>query len=239
MSNETETRNQHLEPRVAKLEGQLDRLTEDVRSLASIVRDQGTTVEKQLSELTVAVTQAAGPRKTDWSTIIAAIMLVMAIGSAAFWPMYQTSMENKESVEQIRQEIADHRQLQLHPVGMTLVQRLESQLADHTISNRREMETHIDDAREMHATIEKSFLDKFNLVQKIHDLELSALKEKVQLHDDRLYGRVVKLEDKNSIEIEREKDELQMWRLKAMGVTVTPNVNTHTHEVIEQSSNKK
>lgn len=239
MSNETETRNQHLEPRVAKLEGQLDRLTEDVRSLASIVRDQGSNVEKQLSELTVAVTQAAGPRKTDWSTIIAAVMLVMAIGSAAFWPMHQTSMENKESVEHIRQEIDDHRQLQLHPVGAAIVQRLESQLDNYIVDNRKQMEIHTQDVKEMHTTIEKNFDDKLNLIQRIYDLELSALKEKVQLHDDRLYGRVVKLEDRNVMEMEREKDELQMWRLRAMGISTTPTVSTHTHEVVEQSPPSK
>lgn len=237
MSNESESRTQHLEPRVAKLEGQLDRLTEDVRSLASIVRDQGSTVEKQLSELTVAVTQAAGPRKTDWSTIIAAVMLVMAIGSAAFWPMYQTSTENKQSLEQIRQEVSDHKQLQLHPVGTALLQRLEVQLANHVIDNRQEMEAHIIDAKEMHSVIEKNFAEKISFIQKIHDLELSALKEKTQLHDDRLYGRVVKLEDKESIEIERERDELQMWRLKSMGIPTNPTVNTHTHEVLEQKNN--
>ena len=239
MSNESEPRNQYLEPRVAKLEGQLDRLTEDVRSLASIVRDQGNTVEKQLSELTVAVTQAAGPRKTEWSTIISAVLLIMAIGSAAFWPLNQTVQENKTAIETLNQNFQNHGLLTLHPVGQALVQRLELQLKDHVESNRHEMESHLEDAKEMHSVILKDVTKQIEYVQRIHELELSALKERVQLHDDRLYGRVVTLEDENRIEIERLKDELQMWRLRASGFGINPSVNTHSHEETRQDTTKK
>lgn len=224
----------HLEPRVAKLEEGLGRLTEDVRSLASIVRDQGSTVEKQLSELTIAVTQAAGPKKTDWGTLISAVLLVMAIGSAVFWPLNQTVEENKTAIETLDKSFQTHGQLTLHPVGQALLQRLELQLKDHVENNRQEMEDHLKDAREMHAVMMKDITKQNEYIQRIHDLELAALKEKTQLHDDRLYGRVVKLEDGNSLEIEREKDELQMWRMKALGVAVEPSVGTHTHEVVDQ-----
>lgn len=223
-----------LEPRVAKLEVSLDRLTEDVRSLALVVRDQGATVEKQLTELTVAVTQAAGPRKTDWSLIISAVLLVMAIGSAAFWPLNQTVQENKIALETLNTTFQDHTKLELHPVGKALLQRLEVQLKEHIDSNKRDMENRLVDIREMHNVMEQNTSTQIGHIQKIHDLELSALKEKIKFQDERLYGRVVKLEDKTSLEVEREKDELQMWRLKAMGVSTSPPVNTHTHEVIEQ-----
>lgn len=128
---EHDTKTQHLEPRVAKLEGQLDRLTDDVRSLASIVREQGTTVEKQLSELTVAVTQAAGPRKTDWSVIISAVLLVMAIGSAAFWPLNQISQENKVAIEELNKSFQNHEKINIHPVGSVILQRLENKLENY------------------------------------------------------------------------------------------------------------
>lgn len=225
--------NPHLEPRVAKLEGQLDRLTEDVRSLATIVRDQGITVEKQLSELTVAVTQAAGPRKTDWSMIISAVLLIMAIGSAAFWPLNQTVQENKLALENLNQSFQNHGQLTLHPVGQALLQRLELQLKDHIDVNRREMENHLADAKEMHSIIEKNVTKQIEYIQRIHDLELSDLKEKVDLHNDVLCGRVVKLEDQERLKAERDRDELQIWRLRAMGITVAPTVNTHTHKDVE------
>jgi len=239
MNDTNNQRDMNLEPRVAKLEVGLDRLTDDVRSLASIVRDQGSNVEKQLNDLTVAVTQAAGPRKTDWSVIISAVLLVMAIGSAAFWPLNQTVQENKTVIETLNQSFQNHGQLMLHPVGQALVQRLELQLKDHIDANNREMENHIADAKEMHAVMERNFSKQLEYVQRIHDLELNALKERVALHDDRLYGRVVKLEDENRIEIERSKDELQMWRMKAMGVTISPSISTHTHEETRQDTLKK
>lgn len=231
------SRDLNLEPRVAKLEGQLDRLTDDVQSLASIVREQGNTVEKQLSELTVAVTQAAGPKKTDWATIISAVLLIMAIGSAAFWPLNQTVEENKQSLEELNEKFVDHNKLILHPAGQVLVQRLELQLKEYIESNEREMSRHLDGVKEMNSYIEKNLNKHVEYIQKIHDLELSALKEKIQFHDDRLYGRVAKLEDRNSMEIEREKDELQMWRLKSMGINVNPSVNAHVHENTEQKNN--
>jgi hypothetical protein len=150
----------NLEPRVAKLEVGLDRLTEDVRSLASIVRDQGATVEKQLSELTVAVTQAAGPRKTDWSTIISAILLIMTIGSAVFFPLNQLVQENKIAVENLSEFVHQHEKLDIHPVGNAILNRME-----------RELE-----------------------------------------------NIILKQEKRNEDDVNRLKDELQMWRLKAMGV---------------------
>jgi hypothetical protein len=235
----TVTNGTQLEPRVAQLEVGLDRLTDDVANLANVVREQGSQMEQEIQKLVVAVTQAAAPRKTDWSTIIAGVMLILAIGSAAFWPLSQTVQENKQTIEQIRQDVVDHKQLQLHPVGMALVQRLESQLQDHVKSNEKMMESHMNDAKEMHAVLEKHFEEMIASQQKIHDLELKALKEKVDLHNDRIYGRVVKLEDQERMEGERDRDELQMWRLKAMGLSVSPNVNTHTHEVVEQSPTKK
>ena len=112
-----EVKTVQLEPRVAKLEVGLDRLTEDVRSLASIVRDQGTNIEKQLNQLTISVTQAAGPRKTDWSTIIAGIALILAIGSAVFWPLNQTYQDNKQNLQTLEAKFDRHQELQIHSVG--------------------------------------------------------------------------------------------------------------------------
>jgi hypothetical protein len=239
MNDTYNPRDPSLEPRVAKLEVGLERLTEDVRSLASVVRDQGATVEKQLSELTVAVTQAAGPRKTDWSVIISAVLLIMAIGSAAFWPLNQTVQENKVAIETLNQSFQNHGQLMLHPVGQALVQRLELQLKDHVDLNRREMESHLTDAREMHSMIGQNVTKQLEYVQRIHDLELKGLKEKVDLHNDRIYGRVVKLEDQERMEAERDRDELQAWRMKAMGLEIPSTATSHTHGVLTQDPGQK
>lgn len=98
MDNKHDTHSTQLEPRVAKLETGLELLTKDVASLAHIVREQGGNIENQIRELAVNITQAAAPRKTDWPTLIALIMLIMAIGSAVFWPLNQAVGNNREEL---------------------------------------------------------------------------------------------------------------------------------------------
>lgn len=126
---ESPTTSAHLEPRVAKLEVGLDRLTEDVRSLAGIVRDQGANVEKQLQSLTIAVTQAQAPRKTDWNIVISGGLLIMALGSAVFWPLNQTENNNKDAIDRLTVKFEQHENLDEHPVGKSLMQQLGSRLA--------------------------------------------------------------------------------------------------------------
>ena len=126
---ESQTTSAHLEPRVAKLEVGLDRLTEDVRSLAGIVRDQGSNVEKQLQSLTIAVTQAQAPRKTDWNIIISGGLLVMALGSAVFWPLNQTGQNNKDSIDRLTVKFEQHENLSEHPVGQVMIQQMDKRIA--------------------------------------------------------------------------------------------------------------
>ena len=118
----------HLEPRVVKLELGMERLTDDVRDLAQTVRTQGNQVEQEIQKLVVAVTQASGPKKTDWGTIIAGLALIMVVGSAIFWPLNQTSQESKVSINRIEQKHDDHVKVSNHPVGEALIQRLESRI---------------------------------------------------------------------------------------------------------------
>lgn len=97
----------YLEPRVAKLEVGMERLTDDVRNLAVVVREQGSQMEGEIQKLVVAVTQASGPRKTDWSTIFAGIMLVLAIGSAVFWPLNQQVTDNKIQLDRVENRLIE------------------------------------------------------------------------------------------------------------------------------------
>lgn len=206
-----------LEPRVAQLEVGLDRLTDDVANLANVVREQGSQMEQEIQKLVVAVTQAAGPKKTDWSTIIAGVMLVLAIGSAAFWPLNQTVQETKVTMHEIEQKFDEHARIANHPVGEALINRLESQLAIHEewgTKNHNELKSH--------------FHDEITELSKYYDQRLTALTEKVNLHNERLYGRVVELEKRNLIDDERERDELNLWRQKAMGLGNSV-ITTHTH----------
>jgi hypothetical protein len=91
-----EINNNYLEPRVAKLETGLEILTRDVSSLAGIVRDQGRNIEGEIQKLAVAVTQAGAPKKTDWATLISLAFLIIALGSAVFYPLNSQVQEIKE-----------------------------------------------------------------------------------------------------------------------------------------------
>jgi len=137
----TDAHTAYLEPRVAKLETGLEMLTRDVASLAQIVRDQGSGIEEQIKQLAVGVTQAAAPRRTDWQTMIAGIMLVMAIGTAVVVPLNQTAQENKLAIAAMEQKYENHSQLQLHPVGQALLGRLENQLAIHIKDDEKDKES--------------------------------------------------------------------------------------------------
>lgn len=218
----------HLEPRVAKLEVGLDRLTSDVRDLANVVREQGSSMEQQIQQLIVAVTQASGPKKTDWSTIIAGVALILAIGSAAFWPMNQTVQENKQMIHVLEQKYDDHARIANHPVGEALLQRVEGQIVDIKQNHEKEMAAHMVDAKDMHETLRLHFHEELQNLTTGFQQQIFSLEKKVDLHNDRLYGRVVQLEAQNRMDSEREKDELAAWRQKAMGLTV-PQPTTHTH----------
>jgi len=207
-----------LEPRVAKLEVGLDRLTEDVRSLALIVREQGSQVESEIQKLVIAVTQASGPRKTDWSTIIAGCALVLAIGSAAFWPLNQTTQENKQTITALEEKYDSHSAIENHPVGVALVNRLESELKLLKENHDKDIKQTHEDSKEWNT-----------MTTKITELQLSALEKKVDLHNDRIFARVIKLEDKNLMNDERERDELQSWRQKAMGLNIPSAPSVHSH----------
>src|SRR5512137_1127620 len=110
----------YLEPRVAKLELGMERLTDDVRDLAQVVRSQGTQMEQEIQKLVVAVTQASGPKKTDWSTIIAGLGLILAIGTAVFWPLNQQVQDLKTQQAANHESMVEHQKLDNHPVGAAL-----------------------------------------------------------------------------------------------------------------------
>jgi hypothetical protein len=207
-----------LEPRVAKLEVGLDRLTEDVRSLAGIVRDQGSNVEKQLQALTIAVTEAQAPKKTDWSVIISAVLLVMALGSAVFWPLNQTSQLNKDNIDKLAVKLDDHQRLDMHPVGLALVHRLEEQLQNHVQANAKELADHNIRAQQDHDIIRKEFELELTSHVKLFDAELKGLSDTMSLYFEKMNGRIKVLEEQTALDYGKEHDELLLWRQKAMGL---------------------
>lgn len=158
MANEVNNNNNHtyLEPRVAKLETGLEILTRDVSSLAGIVREQGRNIEGEIQKLAVAVTQAAAPKKTDWATLISLAFLIIALGSAVFYPLNSQVQEMKIKDVEIehlilndnaRQEQLWHRELEL------LTQRNEARLNKLESNEFERNKADLDELRAMRAKV--------------------------------------------------------------------------------------
>lgn len=235
----TQPKDYALEPRVAKLEVGLDRLTEDVRDLAGVVRTQGAQVEQEIQKLVVAVTQAAGPKKTDWGVLIAAGGLVLAIGGAAFWPLNQQVQDNKAQIAAYHQSMVEHQKMDNHPVGAALVQRLEEQIKTHIANNERELKAHIEMDKNEFDSLHKCFAEQMAAHEKLalaqHQLieaKSAGIQAKNDLYIDKLFGRVVELEKERIKIADNEHAELMLWRQKAMGLTspdaVVPLVKRET-----------
>ena len=131
-----------LEPRLAKVEGQfeslaadMDVLAKDLRQLTGIVRTQGEQLTSQIQALSVSVTQAQAPRATDWQSIIAAVGLVLAIGTAAMSPLYLRMRDAFHVLEAQAGKLEEHTKLKLHPVGENRIDALEADLSERARHN--------------------------------------------------------------------------------------------------------
>lgn len=209
----------HLEPRVAKLEVGLDRLTSDVQNLAVVVREQGSQMEQEIQKLVVAVTQASGPRKTDWSTIFAGIMLVLAIGSAVFWPLNQTSQNSKDDIVLLRQELSNHRALNLHPVGEARINAMEQKFNDLVDNNSKNLDALDKKLQKEIELITSEIRNQVNTISGKYDREITNL-------GDRLIGRLNQYDQDEHDRNKQELDELRQWRLKAMTgeIKINPSI---------------
>lgn len=230
----------HLEPRVVKLEASLDILTKNVTDLTTAVRENAINLDIKLERLTVAVTEAAAPKKTDWSTIMAAVMMIMAIGAAVLIPLNNLTQDNKVAIERCHESLAGHIKIDMHPVGWALVQRLESKLdthidnndkdfASHILSDQKEMTSHIAQATREHNLLSEKFQVEISSHEKLMDAkfelikaEINGIQGKNDLYIDKLFGRVQSLETERIKVSDNEHSELMKWRQKAMGLS-SPN----------------
>jgi hypothetical protein len=220
----------HLEPRVAKLELGMERLTDDLRDLAQVVRTQGTQIEQDIQKLVIAVTQASGPRKTDWSTIIAAAMLVLTIAGAAFWPLNQQVQELKNQQQLYHDSMIDHQKLDNHPVGTALVQRLEDQLKIHQQINEKEVANLVIQASRDHDSLQSQFRQELAFTERNLAGQVSAINSAIDLYTDKIHDRLLRLEATTEYNITADLDELRQWRLKAMnGDTKSGGVSNVTN----------
>jgi hypothetical protein len=186
-------------------------------------------MESEIQKLVVAVTQAAGPRKTDWSTIIAAVMMVMAIGAAVLIPLNNATQDNKAALERHHESLVEHQRLDMHPVGLALVQRMEGQLASHIANNDKQFKEHIESDEKEITRLEANNKEHLACMDKFHDAKISLVTEQIKgiqgkndLYIDKLFGRVIELEKERVKIADNEHGELMMWRQKAMGLS-TPD----------------
>lgn len=209
----------HLEPRVVKLEAGLDILTKNVTDLTTAVRENAFNLDNKLERLTVAVTEAAAPKKTDWSLMISAVFLVLALGSAVFWPLNQSAHNNKADIAATAAKFEQHQTLLLHPVGEALLQRVEDQLKTHVDNNAREIVDHKAYDTKAHEDLDKKLQMEYNLITKTLEAQLSSMEKRQDIINDRMYNRVIALENAQDTFHQKELGELRAWRSKANGLS--------------------
>ena len=95
----------HLEPRVARLETGLETLTKNVSDMSISVKENSIVINNKIDNLVVSVTKAQAPKSTDWSLMISLGFLIIAIASAAFWPLHQESTNNKIMIDKVASDM--------------------------------------------------------------------------------------------------------------------------------------
>jgi hypothetical protein len=216
-----------LEPRVVRLETGLDILTKNVNDIAISMRENAMNLDNKMGELTIAITTAQAPKKTDWSLFVSIGFFIMALASAVFWPLNQQTQNNKETIAQTHNSMVEHIKLDMHPVGLALVNRLEMQIKEHVSTNERELKTHVDrDILEADET-RKHFHEELGFVQSLIEakvamvgVELKGIQSKNELYFDMLAGKLLNLEGIRTKMNDREYEELMLWKQRLIGVNV-------------------
>ena len=213
----------HLEPRVARLETGLETLTRNVNDLTIAMRDNNTEVGRKLDALSVSVTTASGPRRTDWSVIIGALGLIMVIGAAVFVPLNNMANDNKIAIQKSMDVMTDHMKLTLHPVGQALIQRLEEQIIAHALLNEKAMKEHVERDMQEFSDLDKKLQLEYSLVNAKLEAQTTALDVRLQkefgLTQLRNDARLTKLETADNNQQDLDQQELRAWRSKANGLS--------------------
>ncbi len=217
----------HLEPRVAKLEVGLDRLTDTVKDLAGIVRSQGEATERGMQALTVAVTQAQAPKKTDWGLFISAVGLILALGAAVLIPINNATNDNKYRLESYHQSMVEHMKLDMHPVGMAKtealikdvdINRAEMAKRDEQLDNKIQKETQLmtDLVTAKIVALDLRIQSEMGLKDQLLEQKIQTAKDKYDLFFDKLYGRVAVLEQLERDHNSKDSDELRQLKMQIM-----------------------
>ena len=135
MDEQNELRLAKAETNIESLARNVTTLSESVRELFGLVRSQGERTEKQIQELLVGVTNASGPRKTDWQLVISAIALILALGAAIFAPLNMRLNDNKAALEKLSDKLDTHVALPSHPVSGVRMDTLAEELRERETRN--------------------------------------------------------------------------------------------------------
>lgn len=132
-----------LEPRVAILETSVEQLTSNVEKL--VVHSEK--VESSINDLTVLLTKASAPRKTDWQTIISFVFLLGTVVSAIYWPLNmrmdfieQRQMDMREKLQREMALITERTDKELQNLGDRLILRLNTSDADRNFDRQKDLD---------------------------------------------------------------------------------------------------
>jgi hypothetical protein len=137
----------HLEPRVVRLEADMAGLVQGQIELRKDVHE----ISEQVRQLTVAVTSAQGPRRTDWSLLLGILTFIVSIGLLTIAPLYSQQAQASNLLR-------DHTALAGHPVSMVETTYLNKQ------SDQRD----------------RKYEDRMNRIEETHTRELVGLDTKIQ-----------------------------------------------------------
>lgn len=132
-----------LEPRVAILETSVEQLTNNVEKLVT----HSEKVERSISDLTVLITKANAPRKTDWQTIISFVFLLGTVVSAIYWPLNmrmdfieQRQVDMREKLQRETELITNRTDKELQNLGDRILLRLNTSDADRNHSQQKDLD---------------------------------------------------------------------------------------------------
>ena len=133
--------------KVAKLEATQEACARDIVNLVAVVHGLSTTVTNlaqntsaQIERLAVGLAAATGPRKTDWAVLVAAGVLVLAIGNGALSPITQRVSDLQDNQVRLRQQLEDHKMLPLHPVGQARIDILDRDVNEKLMALTKELD---------------------------------------------------------------------------------------------------
>jgi hypothetical protein len=126
---------QHLEPRVSRVEAKVESalqaintLTTNIQSLSNAVQKQGEDSVAWREKMMLAVERAGAPRQTNWQLLVTLAGFVLALGAVMFTPLNWRILEVQRDVDKIELVFVEHSKLTLHPVGASKVEGMEKML---------------------------------------------------------------------------------------------------------------